>query len=171
VANLADQIESYLEALFLEGNLYELEVQRVEVARFFSCAPSQVTYVLATRFTPERGYVVSSRRGGGGFVRITRLVSRNRVLADIMRATELPLDQSRASDFVDWLMREGLCSTREAAILRLMTHRDAIGLPLPVRDQVRARLLRAACLALLAGTSPEDGKTGDTGPNTTDPEG
>lgn len=168
MANLADQIEAYLEALFADGNVYELELQRVEIARFFGCAPSQVTYVLATRFTPERGYLVFSRRGGGGFVRITRLVSRRRIVADVLGATESPLNHAQASDFVDWLHREGLCSAREAAMMRLMTHRDTILLPLPQRDQVRSRLLRAACLVLLTGSAPEDGDQGQTGPG---PEG
>lgn len=168
MANLADQIEAYLESLFADGKVYELEVQRVEIARFFGCAPSQVTYVLATRFTPERGYTVSSRRGGGGFVRITRLVSQRRVVAHILEATQRPLNQTQASDFVDWLYREGLCSSREAAVLRLMIDRETLLLPLPVRDQVRSRLLRAACLALLAETAGDSRLGGQINPS---PEG
>ncbi|MDP2873118.1 MAG: CtsR family transcriptional regulator [Bacillota bacterium] len=168
MANLADQIEAYLVSLFESGDVYELEVQRVEIARFFACAPSQVTYVLATRFTPERGYLVYSRRGGGGFVRITRLAAQTQFLADMLEATGHPLTQTQAASYLDWMRREGLCSAREGDIVRAMIDRETLSLPLPGRDQVRSRLLRAACLVLLAGTVRNGGPEGPVG---SDPEG
>jgi transcriptional regulator of stress and heat shock response len=157
VANLSDQIEAYLKALFVGQEVAILELQRVEIARNFACAPSQVTYVLATRFTPERGYIVHSRRGGGGFVRITQLVSQRRLIDDILKATEHGISQTQASGYLDWLFRQGLCSSREAAIVRAMLDRETLALALPLRDQVRSRLLRSACLVLLAGTVRDGG--------------
>lgn len=164
VANLADQIEAYLVSLFERGGVLELEVQRVEIARVFACAPSQVTYVLATRFTPERGYLVYSRRGGGGFVRITRLAAQRRLLTDMLEATGRPVTQSQAASYLDWMRREGLCSAREAGVVRAMIDRETLSLPLPVRDQVRSRLLRAACLVLLSGTVRDGGPDEPVGP-------
>ncbi len=71
--NLADIIENFiLRELYQEGEAGYL-VQRNELAEHLDCAPSQISYVLSTRFTPERGYLVQSRRGSGGFVRILRL--------------------------------------------------------------------------------------------------
>ncbi|HYG58005.1 MAG TPA: CtsR family transcriptional regulator, partial [Symbiobacteriaceae bacterium] len=71
MANLADDIEQFLKHLM--GDTGVAEVQRATLAAQFGCAPSQINYVMATRFTPERGYIVESRRGGGGYIRITRL--------------------------------------------------------------------------------------------------
>ena len=73
--NLADDIEKFIIRQLLLDEEDQILVQRNELADRLSCAPSQISYVLSTRFTPERGYIVESRRGSGGFVRIVRLVS------------------------------------------------------------------------------------------------
>ncbi len=70
--NLADIIESFIVRELLADEADQILVQRNELAVRLSCAPSQISYVLSTRFTPERGYIVESRRGSGGFVRIAR---------------------------------------------------------------------------------------------------
>lgn len=71
--NLADAIESLIMSELLRDQEETLLVQRNELAERLSCAPSQISYVLSTRFTPERGFMVESRRGSGGFVRIVRM--------------------------------------------------------------------------------------------------
>ena len=73
--NLADDIESFIIRQLLLDEEDQILVQRNELADRLSCAPSQISYVLSTRFTPERGYIVESRRGSGGFVRIVRVMS------------------------------------------------------------------------------------------------
>ena len=73
--NLADDIENFIVRQLLLDEEDQIFVQRNELADRLSCAPSQISYVLSTRFTPERGYIVESRRGSGGFVRIVRLVT------------------------------------------------------------------------------------------------
>ena len=73
--NIADVIENFIIRKLLADEAEQTFVQRNELADKLSCAPSQISYVLSTRFTPERGYTVESRRGSGGFVRIVRLVS------------------------------------------------------------------------------------------------
>ncbi len=148
MANLADDIEAYLLRLLEDLDGAPLEVQRVEIARAFGCVPSQVTYVLTTRFSRERGFVVESRRGGGGFVRIIRLVSPELILRDILRATESGLDQRSSLSFISWLEREELITAREAAMLRAAADRETIAVRLPERDALRGRLLRAMIIAL-----------------------
>lgn len=68
--NLADMIEKFIVSKILEDNDNFTLVKRNELAEKLSCAPSQISYVISTRFTPERGYLVESRRGNGGFVKI-----------------------------------------------------------------------------------------------------
>ena len=76
--NLADDIENFIVRQLLLDEEDQIFVQRNELADRLSCAPSQISYVLSTRFTPERGYIVESRRGSGGFVRIVRLMAGER---------------------------------------------------------------------------------------------
>ena len=70
---LSDCIEDFIKTL-MEDETHEIELRRNELAEHFQCAPSQINYVLATRFTPDHGYVTSSQRGGGGYIRIVRIV-------------------------------------------------------------------------------------------------
>ena len=72
MARLSDMIEDFINALLNESD-GQLELQRNELADYFECAPSQINYVLATRFSVDRGYYIESRRGGGGYIRIIRL--------------------------------------------------------------------------------------------------
>ena len=69
---LSDTIESFIKAM-LQEDQPEVELKRNELAEYFHCAPSQINYVLATRFTPDHGYMISSQRGGGGYIRIVRV--------------------------------------------------------------------------------------------------
>ena len=64
---LSDSIERFIKTL-LEQEETEIELKRNELAEYFGCAPSQINYVLATRFTPDHGYVIESQRGGGGYI-------------------------------------------------------------------------------------------------------
>ncbi|MBO5993860.1 MAG: CtsR family transcriptional regulator [Acidaminococcaceae bacterium] len=72
--NMADAIESFIVGQLLAASKNAVLVQRNELADRLSCAPSQISYVLSTRFTPEKGYLVESRRGSGGFIRIVRIL-------------------------------------------------------------------------------------------------
>ena len=76
--NLADAIENFIIRQLLEDSEDTVLVQRNELADKLSCAPSQISYVISTRFTPEKGYMVESRRGSGGFVRIVRVTPPNK---------------------------------------------------------------------------------------------
>jgi len=162
MANLADSIEAYL-LRQLEVQSGQVELQRAEVAREFACVPSQVTYVLATRFTLERGFVVHSRRGGGGFVRITRLVSRGRVLRDILAAAERGLAQAQALDYLDWLRRDGMLTAREVAMAAAALDRSVLGVQLPERDRLRGRILTAMIRILLLPDQPARVSRSETG--------
>lgn len=100
--SLADRIEQYLKVLIERSEDKQIEIQRAELAETFSCVPSQVTYVLNTRFTEDEGYLTESRRGGKGFVRITRFhfesdaaVLPNRV--ELLRYIERLLEQGMIS--------------------------------------------------------------------------
>jgi transcriptional regulator CtsR len=149
MANLADDIEKFLKRLIGESGV--AEVQRAALAARFGCAPSQINYVLATRFTPERGYLVESRRGGGGFIRITRLnLEAGDALHDLVNEQiGTHLSQEEALGYIMRLHEQNIIDEREAAIMKAAIQRETIGLDLPVRDLVRANLLKAMILAVL----------------------
>ena len=107
--NLADVIENFIISELVREHEDALLVQRNELAERLSCAPSQISYVLSTRFTPERGFIVESRRGSGGFVRIVRMEPKN----------QLPKEPS-AADLVEHLTAQKMITKRERALLQYM---------------------------------------------------
>lgn len=106
--NLADAIENFIIGELLRDREDSLLVQRNELAERLSCAPSQISYVLSTRFTPERGFIVESRRGSGGFVRIVRVESKNQE------------KEPTAAELVDNLLARHLITPREQTLLKFM---------------------------------------------------
>ena len=149
--NISDLIEQYLKQM-LDGSLDgAVEIQRNELADQFSCVPSQINYVISTRFTLEKGYMVESKRGGGGYIRIQRvdLPALKTIQYHIEQTVGNSVDQGAAEGLIYQLMEANLISKREAGLLRAAIHRDTIALMLPMRDEMRARLLRAMLISLL----------------------
>lgn len=107
--NLADSIENFIISELLREREEALLVQRNELAERMSCAPSQISYVLSTRFTPDRGYMVESRRGSGGFVRIMR-----------MNPQRPQVRETTAKELVDDLLENRMITTREQKLLQFM---------------------------------------------------
>jgi transcriptional regulator CtsR len=140
---MTDVIEQHL--LELLGDSSAVELQRAELAQRFGCAPSQINYVLLTRFTPARGFVVESRRGGGGYIRLVRLPAEAR--GDLTRFPAA-CDQATAEQHLTRLREAGRLTEREAAMLRAIISREVLSLPLPLRDRIRAAILRAALCGL-----------------------
>lgn len=128
-----------------------VEIQRNDLADKFSCVPSQINYVISTRFTIEKGYVVESKRGGGGYVRIQRieLPTIKGIQLHFDHAIGQQIDQCNAEGLIYQLEEAGHLSRREANLLRVAIHRDTLALKLPYRDELRARLLKSMLVALL----------------------
>ena len=148
MARIIDEIELYIRQLLEQSSNGIVDLQRADVADRFDCVPSQVTYVLMTRFTPDRGFLVEGRRGGGGGIRVHQLNTAPQELLDAINQVE-SIDQARALDIVFRLFQAELISEREASLMRAVLHRDNIQLELPHRDRVRARLLKAMVTAIL----------------------
>lgn len=144
MANITEAIESVLLRLLEESPSGVIEIQRGDIAEQFSCAPSQINYVLQTRFVLERGFLVESRRGGGGYIRITRLDSSS--IAIWRRAVEhcaRGVTMENAAHVIDSLYRAELITKREARLMLAVIDRSALRIELPWRDELRANLMRA----------------------------
>lgn len=144
MGNLADRIEQYIKQIMAQAREGYVILQRGSLAEVFACAPSQINYVLDTRFTVERGYLVESRRGGGGYLRIVRLeVSEDGLLRQVMnQLIGDSLSQDRAYGLVERLFDEEIITARETAIVKSVLAREALGGTPTERDLMRARLLK-----------------------------
>ena len=153
MAVLSDNIESFLISLLQEEEQPVILVQRNELANYFRCAPSQINYVLSTRFTLERGYTVESRRGGGGYIRIVKMdLDKNSYLRYLLEeGIGETLSQEEAQNALVRLY-ESQCITREQYTLCIaLTTDKAIGIPAPIKDRVRANLMRQMAAVFLRG--------------------
>lgn len=148
--NISDIIEGYLKEIIEISGKDHIEIKRSEVAEKFQCVPSQINYVINTRFTLDRGYLVESKRGGGGYIRIkkVRLHKKSDLIAQIAERLEEGASQTMAEDIVFRLLDEEMISKREAKLILSAVDRSTLLLPLPVRDEVRARILIAMLFTL-----------------------
>lgn len=152
MGSLADFIEQYLRQILGTAGPTGLEVQRRELARIFRCAPSQINYVLETRFTVERGYMVESRRGGGGFIRIRRVDMGGHYWPRVEEAIGPRIRPQEAETLLIRLLDEGLLDDVHIPMIQVVISRELRRADAGQdEDIVRAQMLRAV-LAVLLGT-------------------
>lgn len=149
--NISDLIEHYLKQILHNSDGGAIEIQRSDLAEKFSCVPSQINYVISTRFTLEKGYYVESKRGGGGYIRIQRvdLPSLEAVQRHIHQTVGEQIDQTAAEGLIYQLAESRFLTVREARLIKAAVSRDSLALKLPLRDEIRAKLVKAMLLALL----------------------
>jgi transcriptional regulator of stress and heat shock response len=143
--NISDIIESYLKNVLELSESEIVEIKRSEIADKFQCVPSQINYVINTRFTIERGYVVESKRGGGGYIRIMKVKAHDQVhlIDQLVSLVRNAISQSTAADIIFRLVEEDIISEREAKIMLSVMDRSVIMVELPERDILRGRMLKA----------------------------
>ena len=135
-------------AEFIRGELEDadgvLELQRNDLAQRFHCVPSQINYVMSTRFSPEHGYIVESRRGGGGYIRITRVrVDRPTLLMHFINSIGPEIDTRSALAIVRNLYETEAISQDTARLLQIVLSDTALrSVPRSTRDVLRADLMR-----------------------------
>lgn len=149
MANISDVIEEFL--LQILGQDSEVIISRNELANYFSCAPSQINYVLSTRFTPSKGYCIESRRGGGGSITVVRLSSpTNQVLFELMNQSVADgVSFNRAKDIIELMVADELITEREGDIIRASLSDKALVLPTMNKDTLRAGILQAIVTEIL----------------------
>ena len=132
----------------LEETGGEAELQRGQIAAQFGCVPSQINYVISTRFSPEHGYMVESRRGGGGYIRITRVeAAPERVLMHAVNAIGPAIGLNDVRVFLTNLIEAGVLDAKTARIiLAAVSDRALAMLPVEMRDTVRAGVFKETLL-------------------------
>jgi len=151
VRNISDLIEQHLKLLLQDSSEGAVEIQRNELADKFSCVPSQINYVISTRFTLEKGYMVESKRGGGGYIRIQRvdLPALKTIQYHLEETIGTCVDQNAAEGLIYQLEEARLVTKREGNLLRAAIQREVLAIKLPLRDELRARLLKSMLISLL----------------------
>ncbi|WP_459406842.1 CtsR family transcriptional regulator [Listeria monocytogenes] len=147
--NISDIIEAYLKQVLESSEA--VEIKRSEIADKFECVPSQINYVINTRFTMERGYIVESKRGGGGYIRIIKVKMNDKLQlleAIISMVHDKKVSQSFSEDVILRLLEEEVIKKKEARLMVAALDREVLILPLPDRDILRSRILEAMLVAL-----------------------
>lgn len=145
MGTLSDSIEKYLKGRLSRAVEGVIEIRRSEVAEQFDCVPSQINYVLETRFTPQRGYYVESRRGGGGYIRIMRIYLRQTqsLWESVSEEIGSRISADRAESLVARLEELGVLSARRALLIRGALRYETAGISPPWNDVIRAKLLKS----------------------------
>ena len=124
------------------------QIQRNILADRLNCVPSQINYVIQTRFTPERGYSIESRRGGGGGVKIVRVAPEGNYLMHVLNSVGSDLDYDTTRIFTQNLLDYEFISSREAKLILGALRDSAISIQGTVRNQLRANIFKNMLLAL-----------------------
>ena len=117
MSNIADLIEDYILRRLASVHNRKVELKRSDIADEISCAPSQISYVLSTRFTQDKGFVVESRRGLGGFIRIGRVPLQDLIYQDILAKIDEDITLDEVNNIIHYLFKRELIQKREAALL------------------------------------------------------
>ena len=149
--NTSDSIEAYIKALLAQAGMTELK--RSELADVFQVVPSQINYVIKTRFTETRGYIVESKRGGGGYIRIGKVQfsDHHQMLQDLTANIGEIISQQVFNDILQMLYEEKLLTKRETQLLLATTSDEVLG-----RDSL---ILRATMLKKIIQQVDRKGNT------------
>ena len=147
---ISDVIAKMIEEMINEGQ-GETEIKRNDLALRLGCVPSQINYVITSRFTPERGYIIESRRGGGGYIRIIRKqMDKDEYLMHFLYAIGDSVEEKEAFAFLVNLYDKDVITEREYVLLTSTVSNTALGkLPIAVRNTLRSDILRHIILRLM----------------------
>lgn len=141
---ISDLIASFLQDSLEAAENGVLEIQRSDLAQRFNCVPSQINYVMSTRFSPERGYIVESRRGGNGYIRITRVqVDRQTLMMHVINSLGDQVDLPSARAILGNLLQSGaLTEDLARALLAAVGDKALAVVPREFRNSVRADIMK-----------------------------
>ena len=149
MAKLSNSIEEFLNSLLEDANGI-LEIQRSEISDRFNCAPSQINYVLTTRFTPYKGYYVESRRGGGGYIRIVRVEIKNKNRMEKIFNDEIgdSITKDKSDQIIEELKNLEYISARECELLKVSLSDRSLA-KAENKNELRADILKNIMLVIL----------------------
>lgn len=148
---LSDIITNEIMRMLNESEVNTAEIQRNEFAALMGCAPSQINYVLSSRFTPEHGYIIESRRGGGGYIRIKRITLKHTsAIMHIINSIGDRIDALSTRIVIENCLQTELIDSKQAGLMYAAVSNTALlAVPPALRDSLRAALLKQMLLSLI----------------------
>ena len=148
---MSDIITKEIIRMLNESSENVAEIQRNEFAGLIGCAPSQINYVLSSRFTPEHGYIIESRRGGGGYIRIKRVVlNQTSAFMHIINSIGVRIDSMSTRILIENCLEAGLISGQTAKLLAAAVSESVMQtIPPQYKDILRAEILKRMLLTLI----------------------
>lgn len=145
---MSDMIESFIKDLFEDDDY--IEIQRNDLAEHFKCVPSQINYVIATRFKPSQGYYVESKRGGGGYISIRKVnITKSNYLMHIISNMENQITAQEVDIFISNFLSYGIISEKEAKLLKVATSDNVLTVSQDIKDSLRAKIFKNMLLNLV----------------------
>lgn len=146
---MSDMIEEFIKDLFREEDSI-VEIQRNDLAQQFNCVPSQINYVIQTRFKPSQGYYVESKRGGGGNIKIRKInITKSNYFMHIINSIEDHLTNQEVDIFISNFLSYQMITETEAKLLKVATSDNVLKLPQPTRDEIRAKIFKNMLVNLI----------------------
>lgn len=150
MANISEAIEQFIVATIGENDF--VEISRNSLAEYFSCAPSQINYVLDTRFTVDRGYVKESKRGGSGFIKISKVkISDSNSYLSLLVKDSIgeELSFKRMVQILDKLVVDNVVTDSERQIIETALSEESLSMPFTIKDKVRSKAFKNVLLKLM----------------------
>ncbi len=146
---LSDLITKEIIRMLNESEYNTAEIQRNEFASLMGCAPSQINYVLSSRFTPEHGYIIESRRGGGGYIKIKRVTFQHTsALMHIINSIGEHIDPLTTRIVIENCIEMGIVDQKQAKLMSAAVSNTVMqNIPTVLRDNLRAALLKQMLLS------------------------
>ncbi len=150
MARISNTIADFISNLLDESNSGSVEIQRSILAEHFECAPSQINYVLTTRFTPYKGYYVESRRGGGGYIRIVRvkLEDKGKLLDILLEEIGDALTKDKSDEILKLLNNKEYITDREEEMIRIALSDRSLNSCTDCRNTIRADMIKNLLLVI-----------------------
>lgn len=147
---MSDIIASFINEVLNEMD-GTAELQRSQLASRFNCVPSQINYVISTRFSPEHGYIVESRRGGGGYIKISRVRTDPKMLVmHTVNSVGSAIDLNAAAALVSNLLNSGVLDEKTARLILSAIGNNALrSAPIEYRDAIRASIFKQILINLI----------------------
>lgn len=143
MASISDIVEKFIKDLMKDSD--KIQIQRNELANLFNCAPSQINYVLTTRFSREKGYEIQSKKGGGGYVEINKIKTNTRehILHSICEKIDKEITYFQGKVIINWLLDINIINSREAKIILCSIDDKSLNTPIyELKENIRARILK-----------------------------
>ncbi|MBE7077050.1 MAG: CtsR family transcriptional regulator [Clostridiales bacterium] len=146
--SISDIIEEFIMSSLDDDDFIELS--RNDLAKFFSCVPSQINYVLNTRFTLNRGFMVESQRGGGGYIKVVRVQDNNdNFLKNALDLCSEPMNFVRANQLLQNMIDKELLTVRESELIKSTISPKALNNPINIDNMLRSNIMKEIIIKLM----------------------